>query len=310
MKKVVLKLLSFSLVSIILVVILSSGVYAAEMILSAGGGGGGGGSATLDDKASIYVEFDRDEYIAGDTAYAYVYFLGLGPESNAGDILQAYQSYISYDDTKLEFAEGKFLLSSDESGITKTENPVNGNSVIATYLYSQNGIALDDIAYGAEILKLTFNVKASVGETLEIDFDDTYEIEIITKDVEKVYEISGAYGDEVNVIPGEASIVSNLTEYDGDTNTVSSILDVNVTRANGAVLIAKLYNNETGQLVAPVQTKILVKGLNRFGGKSGNELKFNVSDDISKRELEVQYFVWDSITGMKCISKTYTDGVY
>lgn len=275
-----------------------------------------------DNSIQLVVRFDRESYIKGDTANAYIYIVGLGDETTAGDILQGYQAYISYDSAKLEFNEDDtyYCLDTDVKNAVATTNPVTEESVIATYLYSEQGISLEDevaawrgILY---VMDLSFTVKADINTQIDVSFDTTtYEIEALTQNVEKSYTVTSATGDTAIVVPGEGIVEYFKPEYDSNNYDEAKVWVeqpvVSVVREDGAVLIVKLYNNETKRLEAPVIIKQLNSGFNKFTveksllSKPGwDKIEFTIGVDVDPYDLEVHYYIWDSLLGMRSIGKS------
>lgn len=277
---------------------------------------------TPDNSIQLVVRFDRDNYIKGDTANAYIYIEGLGDETTAGDILQGYQAYISYDSAKLEFNEDDtyYCLDAEVQNAVAAANPVTGESVIATYLYSEQGISLEDevaawrgILY---VMDLSFTVKADINTQIDVSFDTTtYEIEALTQNVEKSYNVTSAAGDTAIVVPGEGIVEYFEPEYDTNNYDEAKVWVeqplVSVAREDGAVLIVKLYNNKTKRLEAPVIIKQLSSGFNNFTIDKGllskpgwDKIEFTIGADAAPGNLEVHYYIWDSLVGMRSIGKS------
>lgn len=314
MKNKVLKLLSVMLVFVIFTGMLTVGTFAT----SAG-------------EFELKVRFSHDEYIPGETVTARIYLTGAADE--AEKYIAGFSTQISFD-SSLEFVKGEFsnyftLGNNDKAYIDKTT--YNGKNIVNILLVTETPVTVDTLREGSadvddddEIMlaKLTFSVPDPKEGTVGLKFEEVslddgslpYMTDIYNEETDEYTLTIQSAKAETSIINRKAIIRYEEAYYDSDSNpdVVFAEPDVYVSDTNGGVLLAKLYDKNTGITVAPIVVKQLTSGINSFVYDDGDtdeeydSIKFEVNSDVNYKDLAVQYYIWDSMLTMKCLTETVT----
>ena len=314
MKNKVLKLLSVMLVFVIFTGMLTVGTFAT----SAG-------------EFELKVRFSHDEYIPGETVTARIYLTGAADE--AEKYIAGFSTQISFD-SSLEFVKGEFsnyftLGNNDKAYIDKTT--YNDKNIVNILLVTETPVTVDTLREGSadvddddEIMlaKLTFSVPDPKEGTVGLKFEEVslddgslpYMTDIYNEETDEYTLTIQSAKAETSIINRKAIIRYEEAYYDSDSNpdVVFSEPDVYVSDTNGGVLLAKLYDKNTGITVAPIVVKQLTSGINSFVYDDGDtdeeydSIKFEVNSDVNYKDLAVQYYIWDSMLTMKCLTETVT----
>lgn len=269
---------------------------------------------------TLNIEFSQEKYIVGETATATIYLTGAKDEIESALTLGGIGTNLCFSDnltfvpdgTVYNYAITNNKIDGDE--VFVVHNEYYGKNIINVMITLKNGLLLSDLGVESEltdetkiyIASIEFTVGGSAGERIELKFEDDslndnslpYETEIFDKDLNKYeYTIQNTPAAK-DVVSGKAIVRDGEIYYSGD--EFIAMPRVFVSKAEGAVLLAKLSYAD-GMPVAPIAIRNLSAGSNTFGGAlSQEEISFNYTG--SKENLKITYYIWDSLTGIRCIS--------
>lgn len=254
-----------------------------------------------DDSVGIKVEFDKTAYVKGETATATLTLTGLSDEKEAGLKLGAFETHLKFDTTKLTYKASVFetdLFSGTESDkLTKEFQPTEdyANVILAAFAYD-SGISLGgvDTNGNLKIGTVTFTINDNVSDKIEIGFQesaDTYVTELVQPNLSSRFNITvpkeDSTADIKNVIAENASATFA-------NNTVTGSINIRLSKGQGAILIAQLFDTSTGL------TKGTVVKPNLTASENINDITFNNISD--KTNLTVKYYLWESFANMKALT--------
>lgn len=282
---------------------------------------------------SLSIEFAETFYIAGETATANIYITDGAEEAN--EDISVVDLRINFDKSTMSFVEdsGEFnsAFPQEVGQCTKQVklSPGETDVVSVMYIKDSNGsaspnaptltslsgkyeeaLADTDKIYVAS-LKFKINESASA-EKLKIKFrkyftdtDTTNRYPgCIMNDNSERYTLNIDY-DEVYTadLSKRKARIKNYLGYELDNEGFIKVgPEVFVNNDDGAVLIIKFYNTQTGVLVAPVVVKELNDGENKFSGDDA--VNVEIFGNCSPYNLKIKYYVWDSTTAMRPLCDT------
>ena len=306
MKKVVLKLLSMMLVYVMFIVILSSGVYAVS---------------SSNDSFTLNIDFDNHEYITNSKFYAELYLTDIADEVASGAKLGALNVHFSYDASVMVYIDYSLyveeLYDADIFEVTSVE--ISGKNVINLMFVFDEAITFEDIARnttGAEIdddrkiylVDFKFKVIGEPGDNLSVSFEDVslgenhlpYSASAIDENTDPYEILLNNSQSSSDVISGTALVKYGELHY-GPRN-IRAFPEVEVLDTS-AVLIVKLIDASNKMLLDAPKVFQLKNGknfLDDFIEFECNDMWLTYDDNI-----EVQYYVWDSMLSCKCLNKTF-----
>ena len=257
-----------------------------------------------DDSVGIKVEFDKTAYVKGETATATLTLTGLSGAKQDGLKLGAFETHLKFDTTKLTYKASVFetdLFSGTESDkLTKEFQPTKdyADVILAAFAY-ESGISLDgvDTNGNLKIGTVKFTIKDTDSDKIdkiEIGFEEseaTYVTELVQPNLSSRFNITvpkeDSTADIKNVIAENASATFA-------NNTVKGSINIRLSKGQGAILIAQLYDKATGL------TKGTVVKPNLTASENINDITFNNISD--KTNLTVKYYLWESFANMKALT--------
>ena len=257
--------------------------------------------AEADNKVGIKIEFDKKAYVKGETAAATLTLTGLSDEKDAGRQLGAFETHLKFDKTKLTYKASFFetdLFSGTKSDkLTKEFQPTKdyANVILVAFAY-ESGISLNSVDTNGnlKIGTVKFTINDNVSDKIEIGFDEsekTYVTELVQPDLSSKFDITVPQEDSTADIKNVIAENASATFAD---NTVTGSINIRLSKGQGAILIAQLYDTSTGL------TKGTVVNPNLTASANINDITFNNISD--KTNLTVKYYLWESFANMKALT--------
>ena len=258
--------------------------------------------AEADNKVGIKIEFDKKAYVKGETAAATLTLTGLSDEKDAGRQLGAFETHLKFDTNQLSylsensgFADGLFKTASSKDLTKEFQVTTDYNDIIVIAFAYKPGLSLDGVDTNGNLkigtVKFTINDNVS---KIEIGFDEsekTYVTELVQPDLSSKFDITVPQEDSTADIKNV--IAENATATFAN-NTVTGSINIRLSKGQGAILIAQLYDTSTGL------TKGTVVNPNLTASANINDITFN---NISgKTNLTVKYYLWESFANMKALT--------
>ena len=259
--------------------------------------------AEADKKVGIKIEFDKKAYVKGETAAATLTLTGLSDEKEAGLKLGAFETHLKFDTNQLSylsensgFADGLFKTASSQDLTKEFQVTTDYNDIIVIAFAYKPGLSLDGVDTNGNLkigtVKFTINDNAS--DKIEIGFDEsekTYVTELVQPDLSNRFDITVPQEDSTADIKNV--IAENATATFAN-NTVTGSINIRLSKGQGAILIAQLYDTSTGL------TKGTVVNPNLTASANINDITFNNISD--KTNLTVKYYLWESFANMKALT--------
>lgn len=257
--------------------------------------------AEADNKVGIKIEFDKKAYVKGETAAATLTLTGLSDEKEAGLKLGAFETHLKFDTTKLTYKASVFetdLFSGTESDkLTKEFQPTKdyANVILVAFAY-ESGISLNSVDTNGnlKIGTVKFTINDKVSDKIEIGFDesaDTYVTELVQPDLSNRFDITVPQEDSTADIK---NVIAENASATFANNMVKGSINIRLSKGQGAILIAQLFDTSTGL------TKGTVVKPNLTASENINDITFNNISD--KTNLTVKYYLWESFANMKALT--------
>ena len=255
--------------------------------------------AEADNNVGIKIEFDKTAYVKGETATATLTLTGLSGAKQEGLKIGAFETHLKFNPNKLTYKSGEFDTSLfggiADAELTKVFQMTTDHNDIIVIAFEDNksGISLDNVDANGnlKIGTVTFDIVANTGDNIAIGFDETsYITELANKDIERIaitVPQEDSTADIKNVIAENASATFA-------NNTVTGSINIRLSKGQGAILIAQLYDKATGL------TKGTVVKPNLTASANINDITFNNISD--KTNLTVKYYLWESFANMKALT--------
>ncbi len=245
-----------------------------------------------DDKINVAIEFEKAEYLPGETAKASVKITGVGDEAEAGYKLGAFETHIKFDDTKLEFRSGSFNASLEVADTDTREIGVATDTdisdIVITAFHSMNGVTISADEGEFIIAELTFDILSSAAGEAAVGIE--------TLNYVSVFELpQSAAFKELKCIPAEdvkINIADYIIESSGAVASDTEITDsVTVRVKDGIVanawLMAGLYEKDGWLLLSPIVMKNV----------GVDEAPYNITIEkpaaADGKQLEIRYYLWN-----------------
>lgn len=259
-----------------------------------------------DDSVGIKVEFDKTAYVKGETATATLTLTGLSDEKDAGLKLGAFETHLKFDTTKLTYESGEFDASLfggiADAELTKVFQMTtdHNNIIVIAFEEQKNGISLDgvDTNGNLKIGTVTFTIKDTDSDKIEIGFQesaDTYVTELVQPDLSSRFDITVPHKDSTADIK---NVIAENASATFANNTVTGSINIRLSKGQGAILIAQLYDKATGLTKGTVVKPNLTASANI--NDITNDITFNNISD--KANLTVKYYLWESFANMKALT--------
>ena len=261
--------------------------------------------AEADNKVGIKIEFDKKAYVKGETAAATLTLTGLSDEKDAGLKLGAFETHLKFDTNQLSylsensgFDDGLFKTAASQD-LTKefqVTTDYNDIIVIAFAFAYKPGLSLDgvDTNGNLKIGTAKFTINDNVSDKIKIGFDEsekTYVTELVRPDLSSKFDITVPQEDSTADIK---NVIAEKASATFANNTVTGSINIRLSKGQGAILIAQLYDNATGL------TKGTVVIPNLTASANINDITFNNISD--KTNLTVKYYLWESFANMKALT--------
>lgn len=259
--------------------------------------------AEADNKVGIKIEFDKKAYVKGETAAATLTLTGLSDEKEAGLKLGAFETHLKFDTNQLSylsensgFDDGLFKTTSSQDLTKEFQVTTDYNDIIVIAFAYKPGLSLDgvDTNGNLKIGTVKFTINDNVSDKIEIGFDEsekTYVTELVQPDLSNRFDITVPQEDSTADIKNV--IAENATATFAN-NTVTGSINIRLSKGQGAILIAQLYDKATGL------TKGTVVKPNLTASANINDITFNNISD--KTNLTVKYYLWESFANMKALT--------
>lgn len=258
--------------------------------------------AEADKKVGIKIEFDKKAYVKGETAAATLTLTGLSDEKEAGLKLGAFETHLKFDTNQLSylsensgFADGLFKTASPQDLTKEFQVTTDYNDIIVIAFAYKPGLSLDGVDTNGNLkigtVKFTINDNVS---KIEIGFDEsekTYVTELVQPDLSSKFDITVPQEDSTADIK---NVIAENASATFANNTVKGSINIRLSKGQGAILIAQLYDTSTGL------TKGTVVNPNLTDSANINDITFNNISD--KTNLTVKYYLWESFANMKALT--------
>ena len=261
--------------------------------------------AEADNNVGIKIEFDKTAYVKGETATATLTLTGLSGAKQEGLKIGAFETHLKFNPNKLTYESNKSnydekLFKNVNSGnnlekIFQVTNDHN-NIIVIAFEEQKNGISLEgvDTNGNLKIGTVTFTINDKVSDKIEIGFEesaDTYVTELVQPDLSSRFDITVPQEDSTADIK---NVIAENASATFANNTVTGSINIRLSKGQGAVLIAQLYDTSSGL------TKGTVVKPNLSGVNSINDITFGGVAD--KTNLTVKYYLWESFANMKALT--------
>lgn len=259
--------------------------------------------AEADNKVGIKIEFDKKAYVKGETAAATLTLTGLSDEKEAGLKLGAFETHLKFDTNQLSylsensgFADGLFKTASSQDLTKEFQVTTDYNDIIVIAFAYKPGLSLDgvDTNGNLKIGTVTFTINDNVSDKIEIGFDEsekTYVTELVQPDLSNRFDITVPQEDSTADIK---NVIAENASATFANNTVTGSINIRLSKGQGAILIAQLYDTSTGL------TKGTVVKPNLTDSANINDITFN--NILDKTNLTVKYYLWESFANMKALT--------
>lgn len=259
--------------------------------------------AEADNKVGIKIEFDKKAYVKGETAAATLTLTGLSDEKEAGLKLGAFETHLKFYTNQLSylsensgFADGLFKTASSQDLTKEFQVTTDYNDIIVIAFAYKPGLSLDgvDTNGNLKIGTVKFTINDNVSDKIEIGFDEsekTYVTELVQPDLSSKFDITVPQEDSTADIK---NVIAENASATFANNTVKGSINIRLSKGQGAILIAQLYDKATGL------TKGTVVKPNLTASANINDITFNNISD--KTNLTVKYYLWESFANMKALT--------
>ena len=259
--------------------------------------------AEADNKVGIKIEFDKKAYVKGETAAATLTLTGLSDEKDAGRQLGAFETHLKFDTNQLSylsknsgFVDGLFKTASSQDLTKEFQVTTDYNDIIVIAFAYKPGLSLDgvDTNGNLKIGTVKFTINDNVSDKIEIGFEEsekTYVTELVQPDLSSKFDITVPQEDSTADIK---NVIAENASATFANNTVTGSINIRLSKGQGAILIAQLYDTSTGL------TKGTVVKPNLTDSANINDITFNNISD--KTNLTVKYYLWESFANMKALT--------
>ena len=259
--------------------------------------------AEADKKVGIKIEFDKKAYVKGETAAATLTLTGLSDEKEAGLKLGAFETHLKFYTNQLSylsensgFADGLFKTASSQDLTKEFQVTTDYNDIIVIAFAYKPGLSLDgvDTNGNLKIGTVKFTINDNVSDKIEIGFDEsekTYVTELVQPDLSRKFDITVPQEDSTADIK---NVIAENASAKFETDKVTASINIRLSKGQGAILIAQLYDTSTGL------TKGTVVNPNLTASANINDITFNNISD--KTNLTVKYYLWESFANMKALT--------
>lgn len=259
--------------------------------------------AKADNKVGIKIEFDKKSYVKGETAVATLTLTGLSDEKDAGLKLGAFETHLKFDTNQLSylsensgFDDGLFKTAASQDLTKEFQVTTDYNDIIVIVFAYKPGLSLDgvDTNGNLKIGTVKFTINDNVSDKIKIGFDEsekTYVTELVQPDISSKFDITVPQEDSTADIK---NVIAENASATFANNTVTGSINIRLSKGQGAILIAQLYDNATGL------TKGTVVIPNLTASANINDITFN--NILDKTNLTVKYYLWESFANMKALT--------
>lgn len=259
--------------------------------------------AEADNKVGIKIEFDKKAYVKGETAAATLTLTGLSDEKDAGRQLGAFETHLKFDTNQLSylsensgFDDGLFKTAASQDLTKEFQVTTDYNDIIVIAFAYKPGLSLDgvDTNGNLKIGTVKFTINDNVSDKIKIGFDEsekTYVTELVQPDISSKFDITVPQEDSTADIK---NVIAEKASATFANNTVTGSINIRLSKGQGAILLAQLYDNATGL------TKGTVVMPNLTASANINDITFNNISD--KTNLTVKYYLWESFANMKALT--------
>lgn len=259
--------------------------------------------AEADNKVGIKIEFDKKSYVKGETAVATLALTGLSDEKDAGLKLGAFETHLKFDTNQLSylsensgFDDGLFKTAASQDLTKEFQVTTDYNDIIVIAFAYKPGLSLDGVDTNGtlKIGTVKFTINDNVSDKIEIGFDEsekTYVTELVQPDLSSKFDITVPQEDSTADIK---NVIAEKASATFANNTVTGSINIRLSKGQGAILLAQLYDNATGL------TKGTVVMPNLTASANINDITFNNISD--KTNLTVKYYLWESFANMKALT--------
>ncbi len=259
--------------------------------------------AEADNKVGIKIEFDKKAYVKGETAAATLTLTGLSDENEAGLKLGAFETHLKFDTNQLSylsensgFDDRLFKTASSQDLTKEFQVTTDYNDIIVIAFAYKPGLSLDgvDTNGNLKIGTVKFTINDNVSDKIEIGFDEsekTYVTELVQPDLSSKFDITVPQEDSTADIK---NVIAENASAKFETDEVTASINIRLSKGQGAILIAQLYDTSTGL------TKGTVVKPNLTDSANISDITFNNISD--KTNLTVKYYLWESFANMKALT--------
>lgn len=259
--------------------------------------------AEADNKVGIKIEFDKKSYVKGETAVATLALTGLSDEKDAGLKLGAFETHLKFDTNQLSylsensgFDDGLFKTAASQDLTKEFQVTTDYNDIIVIAFAYKPGLSLNSVDTNGnlKIGTVKFTINDNKSDKIEIGFDEsekTYVTELVQPDLSSKFDITVPQEDSTADIK---NVIAENASAKFETDKVTASINIRLSKGQGAILIAQLYDNATGL------TKGTVVMPNLTASANINDITFN--NILDKTNLTVKYYLWESFANMKALT--------
>ena len=256
--------------------------------------------AQCDNNVGLELVFDKDFYVPGDIAEVDVSLTGLSDEVADGKMIGLFEAHINFDPTEMTFldidnyeyeSQSEWHVDFDDvRDTTVFQITENYDDIIVLAFDKETSFNLTCNAEGElAIATIRFVVNDCEDGKLTVAFSDVEDYPSVVA----VSEINDVPLGEYNCTNGDAAeakvkdfLLDNATAYINEDGSITADVEAGSVDG-GAYLIAKLYDANTGLIVAPVK-------MVEFEGRVNIEDEVVFENIPTDGTYNVDFFLWDS----------------
>jgi len=252
-------------------------------------------SPAVAENVTLDINLDKTDYMVGETVVATISITDI-PDSIIGKNFGAFQLYVDFDNTVLEYKSGeiKFGLNDadilDENSWSITPHQSQG-MIVALCAPNTETYTFSEITDPIDVLELSFEVTTSTYTPEDLvsfgDQADGYDAIFVDGKNSGYNEIKCDLAKQSALASTYEYLMKSPTASFAD-GEVSATVTADVMTGKTAYLFIGLYDKDTDSLVKPAKMFII--------NDESTEIQTATFEDVvSAENLEVKYFLWKSL---------------
>lgn len=266
---------------------------------------------TADEAVGVEIVSDYSNLLKDDIVEVYVRLTGLQDEIADDFYLHFFEFHLNFDSDVLEFIPNDaeedasmFCITTNDQD-TKILQVAENKDVVVIVFESTNNIDLSSATQSGELdlAKVCFRVNNSDAAETTVAFDDAYTsvTGYVLDGTEKVRSFSCTNGDDITFSLGSYLIMDESAEIDA-AGSIKDAVSAGADIGSG-ILIAKLYDIESGSLVKP---PVIIPTINGRVEISENAALFT---EVSEGNYKIDYLFWQGFVNINPIKEKITVNV-